>query len=259
MIGREILSPDCLHIPKPMMDTQDFLKEIKRLEIAQRYEEGLQTVNQAIEAFPTEGVFYVRKGHLLFNLHREREALESYEQAIQLGVNEWRVYMDCASIKQDLDDIAGAFAYYQKAIDAGGTSYHLAYLVRGHLYKNQGDWKNAILDYYQHFLQKMESSRLFFDSGNPLQEFESIYGTHPDFPEALVIRAVLKDESNDLTGAIADLKEAMTKLPEKKLEAYLSSLQFYVDHKIDWNTMFEHIRKPDGSWVVRPISQPNTE
>jgi tetratricopeptide (TPR) repeat protein len=244
------------------MKVQDFIKSIKDLEAARKYDDALQTANDALGIYDSEATLWVLKADILNELGRKGEAIESYDREFGLGIDDWRIYSRYGYMMEQLGEVQNAFEHYQHALNAGKEAANSVYLVRGHLHKKQGDWMHAILDYYQFLISgnrlgTLGTGSLIFglSADRALQEFETTFAKYPSLPERLVIRAVLNFEARNLPGAVSDLREATKLLSSDKLSKYLETLETFLERNIDPFGEYNLSRTQSGELKANPKSR----
>ena len=82
-----------------------------------RYEEALQVYNQALQIRPDYGEAWKRKGDALQELKRYRESLEAYEQAIQIQPDYWEAWLGRGMTLDSLRRYGEAIKAFKKVIE----------------------------------------------------------------------------------------------------------------------------------------------
>ena len=132
------------------------------------------------------------------NLNEKKfvEALSDLTIALELGLINPDIYYACAIAKENLKDLKGAIAYYDKGI-ALSPGVADAYLKRGRLKGLSGDYKGSI------------------------EDFDKSIELAPTSAESYANRGNAKFFGNDKKGACADWNKA--------LEMGLKSVQSTID------------------------------
>ena len=88
------------------------------LDDLERYEEAIECFDEAIKLNPNHVIAWRHKGITLnHGLKKFDESIACYEQVIRLDPEEKKVYLNMASVYEELNDFNTAISYYDKAIE----------------------------------------------------------------------------------------------------------------------------------------------
>ncbi len=111
------------------------------------YEQALENINMAIGLDYSDDEDYVgQKADLLYDMGREKEAIEAYGDYIKIAPESWVGYYRRGFMKDNLGDTDGAIEDYSTAIVLK-PDYAYAYLGRGDMYLLKGNKEAAMKDY----------------------------------------------------------------------------------------------------------------
>ncbi len=122
-------------------------KGIAKYDLGQ-YEEAMDDFNQAIQLNPNEAEYYNYRAYARFGLKQHEKAVEDFNQAIQLGPNEAAFYHGRGNVENSLRQ-------YEKAIKSCNQTIQLVpnepvyYNSRGIVKCNLGRYEEAVEDFNQ--------------------------------------------------------------------------------------------------------------
>ena len=111
-----------------------------------KYEEAIQKYDEAIELNPNHEEFYTNRGIAKNFLGQYQEAIADYDKAIDLNPNDAELYNNRGVAKNNLKLHRKAIADHDKAIELN-PNYAEAYNNRGIAKNNWGQHQEAITDY----------------------------------------------------------------------------------------------------------------
>ncbi|MFI6296984.1 tetratricopeptide repeat protein [Nonomuraea sp. NPDC050790] len=193
-----------------------------------RTDEALRDYDAAIALDPAFPDYYVDRGNLRFRLGRHAEALADYETAIDVGPPLPEAYYNRAELRLAGGDQEGALADLSHVIVLD-PAYLDAYINRAGLLAAAERDDEARADV---------AMGLMLAPGNPhllavFGQLETAAGRHADAEEAFELaiaaapelaaawanRGVLRYETGDLEGAVADLSRALELEPQADVHA----------------------------------------
>ncbi|MFI6393824.1 tetratricopeptide repeat protein [Nonomuraea sp. NPDC050540] len=195
---------------------------------AGRTREALQDYDAAIALDPAFPDYYVDRGNLRFRLGRYAEALADYEAAIEAGPPLPEAYYNRAELRLAEGDEEGALADLGHVIvlDPG---YLDAYINRAGLLAAAERDEEARTDvtaglllapgnpHLLAVLGQLETSAGRYDAAH--EAFELALAAAPELAAAWANRGVLRYETGDLEGAVADLTRALELEPQADVHA----------------------------------------
>lgn len=193
-----------------------------------RVKEALEDYGAAIAIDPMFPDSYVDRGNLLFRLGRHEEALADYETALRVGPPLLEAYYNRAELRAVQGDPEGALADLDRVLDLDPGHLDACINRAGLLAASERD-EEARADV---------AAGLALAPGNPylltvLGQLETAAGNLPEARRVLDLavelapglaaawgnRGVLRYETGDLLGAVADLTQALTLDPHPDLYA----------------------------------------
>ena len=107
------------------------------------YNGAIADCDLSIARFPSFGEAYVNRGAALINLEMPKEALESLNKAIQLGLDKIHLaYYNRGLAKERLNDPRGAYEDYMKALELDPTFTLAAEELKRFSVNNPGERKS---------------------------------------------------------------------------------------------------------------------
>lgn len=158
------------------------------------YDEAIENYDEAIDLNPNYAVAYNNRGLARSKMGDKQGAFEDYSRAIALNPNSAEIYYNRGSVRADLGDKEGAFKDYSKAI-ALDPNLVAAYNNRGNVRYELGDKKGAIEDY------------------------DRAIRLNPNLAEIYSNRGLARSNLQDKQGAIEDYNRSIS-LNGKNAEAY---------------------------------------
>lgn len=110
------------------------------------YELALSNINQAMELDPNDNDYVSTKADLLYDMGRNKEAVETYDAFIKANPEFWGGYYRRGFFKDNLNDLDGAIEDYSTAIILN-PSFAYSYLGRADKYLLKGMKEAAMKDY----------------------------------------------------------------------------------------------------------------
>jgi tetratricopeptide (TPR) repeat protein len=191
---------------------------------------AMADLDRAVALAPKDTELYSNRGTLKRDLKDVSGALADFNQSIALNPKYTLAYNNRGLLKaEQLKDFTGAMADYNQAIELN-PRYPNAYFNRGLLKKQLKDLQGALADYNQTLVLDPKFARAYASRGLlRAEELKDMVGAMADYNQALVLdsedaktyfnRGNLKDEQNDVNGAIADYSRA---IDLNQIEAYVS-------------------------------------
>lgn len=170
--------------------------------------------NRLIELNPEDANAYINRGNLKKDkLNDIPGALADYNQAIELNPQDPIPYMNRGIIKgYNLNDISGALADYDRAIELN-PQYDMVYYNRGLLKKEKlNDKIGAIEDFQQVVNLSREQDDM--SSYQYAIAIDRLIELNPQDAVSYNNRGVLKHNSNDIQGTLADYNKAIELNPQ---------------------------------------------
>ncbi|MBE9119003.1 tetratricopeptide repeat protein [Lusitaniella coriacea LEGE 07157] len=168
--------------------SQYFFKQGTSQEEGGNVKQALKSYQRALQFHGNDARSYYRIGLLQQEEGNGVEALESLTRAVQLGSRSPQVYYQRGNLRFNLGDRAGAIADYNEALDKQ-PNYAEVYVNRGSVYGDLGDDRRAIADYTK-----------------ALEINENL-------PAAYLNRCLSRSNVGDHPGAIADCTRAIDLRP----------------------------------------------
>jgi tetratricopeptide (TPR) repeat protein len=107
-----------------------------------KYEAAFRDLDRAASLEPKDYWIACDKGNVLIDLGRKKEALEVFEQAINLSEDNFVALVFAAGLNEELKHNGRAKELYRAVIDIK-PEYYFAYERLGVLYMNDGNWNDA--------------------------------------------------------------------------------------------------------------------
>jgi len=111
-----------------------------------KWEEAIEKYDEAIELNPNHTELYNNRGIVKKNLRQYQEAIADYDKAIELNPNNARAYSNRGIAKGKLEQYQEAISDFNKAIEVN-PNYAIAYNNRGTAKYYLGQHQDAIIDY----------------------------------------------------------------------------------------------------------------
>ena len=106
--------------------TKQYIEDAIRYYKKQRYQEALEAFEQAIQIDPVSVKALHGKGVILTEMKEYKQAIESYEQASKLAPDIAKIHLDMAEVCYMLKDYEKSSLSFRKAIQLDRT-YELVY------------------------------------------------------------------------------------------------------------------------------------
>ena len=97
-------------------DKSLFLQLFNYAVSAENYEECLEVINKAREAYPNDADFAVKQNLVLVELGKTEEAMAGLEESARLDPTNPNIYFNLGTLKSQIGDEAGAMEAYNKAL-----------------------------------------------------------------------------------------------------------------------------------------------
>ena len=110
------------------------------------YELAVENIDRAIELDPNDDSYVSTKAEMLYDMGKNKEAIETYDQFIKLNPDYWGGYYRRGFLKDNGKDMDGAIEDYSTAIVLK-PDYAYAYLGRADQYLLKGEIEAAMNDY----------------------------------------------------------------------------------------------------------------
>jgi WD40 repeat protein/tetratricopeptide (TPR) repeat protein len=120
--------------------------EAQESELTEQWFAARWHLDRLINARPTDGSLYARRGHILVKLEEWSQAIDDCSKAIGLKSNEPEVFDDRGSAHLGLGQGELAFRDYSEAIERAPTRW-APLASRGRAHAKLGQWNEAIDDY----------------------------------------------------------------------------------------------------------------
>lgn len=133
----------------PSKDSKDgstlFHRGLEQIQ-AQKYEEGIDYLNRALETDPKNGRIYFNRGFAYYSLKKYDQALADFLQSQKINPSDTMSLLYSGLTKYYKNDFQGAMEDYSKAIQ-NSNRFSKAYYNRGIARGQLKDYKGAIEDF----------------------------------------------------------------------------------------------------------------
>lgn len=160
------------------------------------YEEAIQKYDEAIELNPNHVEFYNNRGLAKKNLGQYQEAIDDYDKAIELDPNDAELYSNRGVAKNDLKLHREAIADYDKAVELN-PNYADAYNNRGIAKKNLEQYQEAIADYDKAIDLNPNHAKAYSNRGNAKSKLEQYPEAVADYDKAIELDQNYADAYNN--------------------------------------------------------------
>jgi len=172
---------------------------------------GCSSKHHQAESFVKQGIQNVQKGDL-------DEALDDFDQAIELNPQNANAYYNRGIVKSRLKDWDGAIADFTDSIKF--NPQHVgAYFYRGIAKQQNSDLQGALADYTQTIAFDPQLALVFLNRGIVKSQLEDWDGALADYTQDIKFnpkstagyfyRGIIKHQKGDLDGALADYTQAL--------------------------------------------------
>ncbi len=152
-----------------------------------RYEEALNSLDQAIQLDPSFALIKHHKGRVLTELHRYEEALNSFDQAIQLDPSDIDAYNGKGIVlAENLQNYQEALLVFDRAIQLEHINEHI-YTNKGNALAGLKRYQEALGAYEQAILLNSQSSETYADKGNVLADLERYEEALASYKQAILL------------------------------------------------------------------------
>lgn len=148
------------------------------------YEEAIQKYNEGIELNPNHAEFYNNRGLAKNKLEQHSNAIDDYDKAIELKPNDADAYNNRGAAKDFLRQYQEAIADYSKAIELK-PNYAEAYINRGAAKDNLGQYQEAITDYDKAIELNPNRAEAYYNRGNVKYHLELHSKAIADYDNAI--------------------------------------------------------------------------
>lgn len=173
--------------------------------LSRNYTEALSAYNEAIKKEPNNLVFLIEKGDILTGLNRYTEAINSFDEALNIKSHPW-AYNNRGVAYSGLEQYEKAIADYERALEINPQNTS-AYNNRGSTYNQLEQYEQALADYDRALTIDPQNAQAYSNRGtiyNKLQQHEKALA---DFNQALAIAPQNSSAYNNRGSNYADLKQ----------------------------------------------------
>ena len=215
------------------------------LQLLERYEEAIESINEGISLDSKDSRFHQLKGDLLTKIKQYEEAIAAYTRSIELQPDSYASYFNRGLLKYDYKkDQKGALSDYTEAIKLDPDLVE-AYANRGVVRDVLGDTQGALDDYAQAIKLKPDYAEVYARRGmvhfllknkkEALADYEKAIRLKPNYAEAYLALGSYYFDSENLEAAITSLTKAIS-LNRNLFAAYsLRAAAYYKRNDIKLN------------------------
>ncbi|SHL33234.1 Tetratricopeptide repeat-containing protein [Desulfatibacillum alkenivorans DSM 16219] len=150
-----------------------------------RYDEALQDFDQAVDMLPDSALNYINRGNVYADMGDVERAIEDYSQAITVDPKNGLAYSNRGLAWSSLKRFDQAIPDLDKAIELGHEDLYKSLMKRGVIRFGTKDYNGAV------------------------EDFSHVIGMHPGFIEAYYFRGLAHQQLNEAEKAQIDLQTAM--------------------------------------------------
>jgi tetratricopeptide (TPR) repeat protein len=183
------------------------------------WKDSLTLWNDAIKKYPVNNDRgYQNRGNIYFDMGRYYDALDDYMLLLQIDPLNSGGYIGMARIKQVMNDMQGALADFNTALSLRKT--YEGFIDRGVLKINLADYNGALADMDSAYQIDPHRTGAVINSGyvyyligkyrEALQKYSHAIQMNPLNSKAYIGRAKIKQEMNDLQGALSDFNTSLS-------------------------------------------------
>ncbi|WP_294351272.1 tetratricopeptide repeat protein, partial [uncultured Clostridium sp.] len=151
-----------------------------------KYEEAIEDYNKAIELDVDNYRFYNRRGNAKYSLGQYEESIEDYSKAIELNPKDSVLYGNRGNSKYKAKKYKEAIEDYNKAIELDKDNYRF-YNYKGRAKKELGKYEESIEDYSKAIDLKPTNPILYSNRGNAKCELKNYEEAIEDYNKAIEI------------------------------------------------------------------------
>jgi tetratricopeptide (TPR) repeat protein len=206
----------------------DWLEKARCLHHLERYDEGLECYDRAIELDANDQLARALRGYLLNNLKRYDEALASFDRAIELDGNHKLAWAYRGDVLKNLKRYDEALASFDRAIELD-ENYQYSWFLQGNVLDTLKRYEEA-LESYDMALKIDESNQyIWLLRGNLLQNLKR-------YDEALesLDRALELDENYQYAWVLRGYVLYNLKSYEEALISYDMALELDENYHLAW-------------------------
>jgi tetratricopeptide (TPR) repeat protein len=187
---------------------------------------ALGLIDQAIQLYPANPVFYASRGNALKDLRRFTEAVASYDEAIARKADFAEAYSNRGIALKEIHQLDAAVASFDKAIELK-ADYAEAWSNRGNALRLAGKYEMAVASYNKAIALKPDYVDAYSNRGNAFRDmrdakmldkaltsYEMAIALRPDFAEACSNRGNVLRDLGLLESSIASYDRAIAIAPD---------------------------------------------
>ncbi len=156
------------------------LEAANKLNDNEKYIEAINLYNEAIEIKSNDSSAYFGRAYAQQSLKKYDSAIEDYKKATEIDPKNEKAYYNCGNAYFEMKNYVEAISNYNEAIKIN-PNYSTAYNNRGNAYYYLGDYEQAILDYDKTIEVNPNLSEVYFNRGSFYFEFEEYELAISDF------------------------------------------------------------------------------
>jgi protein O-GlcNAc transferase len=189
-----------------------------------RFQEGVNSIRQAIARRPAVAGYHSNLGHALFASKRFEEAAEAYREAANLNPKDAELQKDLGIALKQLGRFEESLSCARQALTLNPKSAKATYLM-GTLFHTRGDPNEAAEAFHRAGEMEPNSAPAQNDLGNAfsamghphdaIKFFRRALNIQPDFPDAVSSLADALREAGQMDEAIAEYQKAIALQPQK--------------------------------------------
>ena len=220
----------CYYLADPEFNIRLFLWNIgDYLDDLGAYKEAIVSYEKAIEFKPDLQEAWNNRGVILSKLGRNKEAIASYEKAIEFKPDLQEAWNNRGVILSKLGRNKEAIASYEKAIEFK-PDYHQAWYNRGNTLSNLGRNEEAIASYEKAIEFKPDYHQAWYNRGNTLGNLGRNKEAIASYEKAIEFKPDDHEAWNNRGVALRQLVRN-----EEAIASYEKAIEFKPDKQEAWN------------------------
>ncbi|BAY39780.1 serine/threonine kinase [Nostoc sp. NIES-2111] len=206
----------------------DLAKQGNTLFELQRYKDALASYQKAVNIRPDYAQGWQGQGKALFRLKQYKEALTAYDKAIQLQPDYLEAWSGRGLTLQNLQRYSEAIASFDKALELN-EDYPEVWNARGEAFSNLKQYDQAIKSYNKAIEFKADAYDSWYNKGLALQNFKEYDQAINAYNKAIEIKSDYERAWYNLGNALVNLNRY-----EDAFNAYDKAVQYKADYSIAW-------------------------
>jgi tetratricopeptide (TPR) repeat protein len=149
-----------------------------------KFREAIQAFDQGIQLDPGYADLYIYKGHAQYYLEEYQNAIATYQKALTLNPKTVEVYINKGTAHYKLKEYPAAISCYERALSLDSDNAY-AYYGRGTSRAKSGDLKGSIADFDRAVEKGYKSEKVFYERGLSKALLRQYQSALPDFQTAI--------------------------------------------------------------------------